>query len=94
MTQPPAVIPAKAGIHFDFAVAFLAAAPPPSVPLEATAKWIPAFAGMTGWVDSGEVEAEVEVEAEAEIETETDKERTPLIAHLPASPSARPVARA
>jgi hypothetical protein len=31
---PTAVIPAKAGIHFD---------------LVAKAQWIPAFAGMTGW---------------------------------------------
>ena len=40
------VIPAKAGIHFDFA--FALATHPAFVPLSrATAKWVPAFAGMT-----------------------------------------------
>ncbi|MEH6417681.1 hypothetical protein [Pseudomonas sp. CGJS7] len=37
------VIPAKAGIHFAFAPH-----PKPQEPATATAKWIPAFAGMTG----------------------------------------------
>jgi hypothetical protein len=36
----PAVIPAKAGIHFCF-----------FIPIEANSNWVPAFAGTTGEID-------------------------------------------
>ncbi|BAV99086.1 hypothetical protein LEN_3599 [Lysobacter enzymogenes] len=45
----PTVIPAKAGIHFDLALHGLRAgsARATAGSAQATAKWIPAFAGMT-----------------------------------------------
>ncbi|MEH6415814.1 hypothetical protein [Pseudomonas sp. CGJS7] len=46
----PAVIPAKAGIHFDFALLVRSRF---VVALKLKSKWIPAFAGMTVGVDSG-----------------------------------------
>jgi hypothetical protein len=42
--NPSAVIPAKAGIHFDFAVAWFFDAKRKA---KSRSKWIPAFAGMT-----------------------------------------------
>ncbi|ALN58319.1 hypothetical protein GLE_2971 [Lysobacter enzymogenes] len=43
VSNPPRpVVPAKAGIHFDFA------SPGNRHTAKATTKWIPAFAGMTG----------------------------------------------
>jgi hypothetical protein len=42
--NPSAVIPAKAGIHFDLDLALLLACENQET---AKSKWIPAFAGMT-----------------------------------------------